>query len=153
MNRHAREVVQVATEQLGFTFSGYDGSGHIVLTLPDGRRSSIPATPSDWRGARNSLAGLERLSGRKVPRPNRKRSHKSFRPSGFSIHGTRTDPEMTARVEELRACHDEQRREWLDLLAHPTRSSACRARALMLEIDATERSLRDLHQPVERIVS
>lgn len=77
MNSQAREIVALA-EQLGFTFDGYDGSGHVILSLPDGQRTSIPATLSEYRGRRNAVAALERLSGRKLPRANHRRSRRSF---------------------------------------------------------------------------
>lgn len=87
VNSQAREVVDLSA-LLGFTFEGYDGSGHVVLSLPDGRRTSIPATPSEYRGRRNTIAALERMSGRKLPRANHRRSRKSF--------AVKADPEVEA---------------------------------------------------------
>lgn len=86
MNGQAREIVVIA-KALGFRFDGYDGSGHVVLSLPDGRRTSIPATPSEYRGRKNSILTLERMCGRKLPRPNHRRSRKTF---------DQADPEVEA---------------------------------------------------------
>ena len=65
--------VESAAKELGFKFAGYDGSGHIVWQHPNGARYSTPATPSEYRGVANSIAALERLSGRKIDRPNHRR--------------------------------------------------------------------------------
>lgn len=70
--------VESAAKELGFRFAGYDGSGHIVWQHPNGARYSTPATPSEYRGVANSIAALERLSGRKIDRPNHRRSRKNF---------------------------------------------------------------------------
>ena len=69
--------VEAAAKKLGYKFAGYDGSGHIVWAHPNGARYSTAATPSEWRGVRNAIAALERLSGRKIARPNHRRGRKS----------------------------------------------------------------------------
>lgn len=152
MNTVTRELLEIA-DSLGFTFEGYDGGGHIVLTLPDGRRTSIAATPSEYRGRKNAIATLERLSGRTMPRANHRRSRKAFRPSGFSVEGSKSDPAIGARIAQLNATHQAQRDEWAALCANPSHANACRARALLSEIADTEDKLAQLHQPVERIVA
>lgn len=70
--------IERAAKALGFKFAGYDGGGHLVWAHPNGARYSTPATPSEYRGVRNSIAALERLSGQKIDRPNHRRSRKNF---------------------------------------------------------------------------
>lgn len=83
-----RDEVSNAASALGFKFAGYDGSGHIVWAHPNGARHSTPATPSEYRGVRNAIATLERLSGNKIDRPNHRRGRKSV--------AFREDPEVEA---------------------------------------------------------
>lgn len=82
------DQVEAAAKALGFKFAGYDGSGHVTWVHPNGARYSTPATPSEYRGVRNSIAALERLSGCKLARPNHRRSRKSF--------AIQADPEVEA---------------------------------------------------------
>lgn len=70
MNADTREFIGSA-ERLGWTYVGLDGRGHPRFHNDiTGESYSAPSTPSDWRSMRNCLADLERLSGRKLPRPN-----------------------------------------------------------------------------------
>lgn len=133
MNSQAREVVAIA-ESLGFTFDGYDGSGHVVLSLPDGQRISIPATPSEYRGRKNAIAQLERMSGRKIPRPNHRRGRMKRETEDPQIEASRrrhsdafqakADERDAARLAELArqesarraAAADRRRREIEELM-------------------------------------
>lgn len=88
-------------ELLGFHVDqGCSGGGHIRLQHGvSGEEYIMASTPSDWRGRKNALAALERISGQKLPRPNHRRSRKSFKGSGFSIEKSRREhyePAVTA---------------------------------------------------------
>lgn len=138
VNRQAREIVDLA-HALGFTFEGYDGSGHVVLSLSDGTRTSIPATPSEYRGRKNSIAALERLSGRKLPRAKHRRSRKSFavtadpeveasRRRHAETFAEKADEREAARAAEQQrivaaqqAAADERRRREIEDLMRPGR--------------------------------
>jgi hypothetical protein len=70
MNADTRDFIS-SVERLGWTYIGIDGRGHPRFhNDTTGESYSAPSTPSDWRSMRNCLAQLERLSGRKLPRPN-----------------------------------------------------------------------------------
>lgn len=70
VNADMRDFISSA-ERLGWTYVGLDGRGHPRFhNDTTGESYSAPSTPSDWRSMRNCLANLERLSGRKLPRPN-----------------------------------------------------------------------------------
>lgn len=88
MSSSLRDEVERAATALGFKFAGYDGSGHVVWAHPNGARYSTPASPGEYRGVRNAVAALERLSGNKLPRVNHRRGRK---PSGPAV-----DPEVEA---------------------------------------------------------
>lgn len=71
MHKEIRDLVGKAA-LIGWTDTGeLDGRGHHVLRHESGREWSIPATPSDHRSFRNTLADLERIAGRKLPRVKR----------------------------------------------------------------------------------
>lgn len=82
MHPHAREMVEVA-QRLGFTLTGTDGRGHLALVHTNGETVHIPSTPSEYRGRKNTIAQLERVSGQRLPRANHRRSHKKVQGSGF----------------------------------------------------------------------
>ena len=70
MNGNTREFLDAAGK-LGWSYAGIDGRGHIRLHhQASGQSYSASLTPSEYRSRRNTLADLERLSGRKLPRPN-----------------------------------------------------------------------------------
>lgn len=148
----ARDMRQIA-EALGFTFDGFDGNGHQRFRHPNGAVASIPATPSEYRGLRNVQLLLERLAGRKLPRVNKRRSHKAVRPSGFSIeaaqreqrqrdglHGKDVDTLTSERADLIARCHRLAQRRG-ELRAIPP---------LLARIEAIEHRLLHLHQPVDR---
>lgn len=107
MNSISKKILRAA-EQLGFELTGEQtGSGHLVLTHPNGARCIIPATPSDWRGARNAIATLERMAGKKLPRVNHHRGRKSAKVVDPQVEAARRRhaAEYQARLE------GEQRRQ------------------------------------------
>lgn len=64
-SKEAREIIQLA-KLIGWQFGGYTGGGHPILVHENGARYTIAATPSSNRNRANSLAMLEKLSGRKI---------------------------------------------------------------------------------------
>ena len=154
MNRIARETVALA-ETLGFTFDGYDGRGHVVLALPDGTRTSIPATPSEYRSQRNQIATLERLSGRKLPRHNHRRSRKASETTDFSLDRARR--ESTAwhdrwgeQIDALTTERDGLIDRCRTLAREGRRDSLVKLPDLWRRIADIETRLQDdYHQPVE----
>ena len=99
MSNHYRDKVDTAARALGFTFLGYDGRGHLVWEHPRGRVST-PATPSEWRGAKNAIAQLERAAGTKLPRPNHRRGRKPAAPA--------VDPQVEASRRKHAETYDEK---------------------------------------------
>lgn len=156
MNRHAKEVVAIATTQLGFTFEGYDGNGHVVLSLPDGRRTSIPATPSEYRSTRNQLASLERMSGRKLPRVKAGRSRKADKVSGFSLERAHSESQRwhaawDDQIERLCQERDRLIAECRESARSGKRDRICLLADAIRRIADIEGELIDTyHQPVER---
>ena len=68
MNGDIREFLNTVGK-IGWTMVGYDGNNHLRLHhVATGHFHSVAFTPSDYRSRRNSLAILERLAGRKIPR-------------------------------------------------------------------------------------
>lgn len=98
MNEYGKRVI-AAAEQLGWQVGATNGTGHIELTHPCGAKYSTAATPSEWRGVKNSIADLERLSGQKLDRPNHRRSRKTF---------SQVDPEVEAARKKHAAEHAER---------------------------------------------
>lgn len=63
---------------LGFRFAGFTGGGHMRLVHPDAGVYVTSATPSDYRGVRNAMSDMERMSGVRLTRPNA--AHLRFKP-------------------------------------------------------------------------
>lgn len=153
MNHDTRAVVDIA-RQLGFSVEGVTGSGHLMLTHPDGGAVTIPSTPSDYRSRRNVIATLERVSGQRIDRPNHRRSRKKVERSGFSVDVARReqttwDAAWGDHVDSLRERHDSAVCELRKLAATPTRTCVEKARELVAVIRYTEDRLRALHQPFD----
>lgn len=128
-------------EAIGWKFVGYDGSSHVVLANTNGARTSIPATPSDYRSLTNCLAMLERLAGRKLPRPKHRKSRKAAR------------VEVDAEVEAARRKHAEAHAERLEA-AHAARAAAREAEArraadarATADADRRRREIEELMRP------
>lgn len=147
-----RDLVAVA-ESLGFTFEGVGGSGHLKFRHANGNTVTLPSTPSEYRGFRNARLMLEREAGRKLPRVTKRRSHKAFKPSGFSIAAARADTsrhhELTAEtVADLEARHADLVQRCRDYAER--RHTLRQIPPLLSRIAAVEQRLIDLGQPVER---
>ena len=98
MNEYGKRVI-AAAKTLGWTVGSVNGCGHVELTHPNGSRYSTAATPSEWRGAKNAIADLERLAGAKLDRPNHRRSRKADEVSGFSLEAAVREAEARRKAE------------------------------------------------------
>lgn len=73
-NRDLNDVIAHA-EQTGWTVE-FTGSGHLKITAPTGAFIFAPRTPSDVRGAANTLADLQRAWPEWPGRPERRKSER-----------------------------------------------------------------------------
>lgn len=151
MRKEQREIVQLA-QQLDFKLVGSTGGGHIELKHRSGQRVTIAATPSEYRGRANTIALLERIAGRKLPRARHKRSHKSAQLSGFALDTA------SAESKSWHAAHDcdvDALRAQRDAAINRARAHAQRRDELRLipplltRITQIEKRLRAMGQPVE----
>lgn len=135
-------------EMLGFKFVGLTGNTHpryhnadIDVTV------TAPLTPSDWRSQANTLANMERLSGRKLPRGNS--GHHSHKPVRTVLNTNLSDTEAAAveRATALVSEADDLREKWYALLAGPTnRTTAGEARNILDSYERVRRKLETLHR-------
>lgn len=147
-----RRVVREALRQ-GWEWAGWTGTTHIKIVWPKtGAHLSFGSTPSvgSWKA---TARDIERASGIVVwRRGNRKRSHKAFKPSGFSVElacKERTSWHVSNddTIEELTS----QRDELIELCrSHAQRRGTLREIPPLLgRINAIELRLRAMGQPVE----
>jgi hypothetical protein len=146
-----RRVVREALRQ-GWRWGGFTGTTHARIVWKTGELVTFGTTPSvaSWK---TTASEIERISGVVVWRKgNHKRSHKSIKPSGFSLdaahrecaswHGVHDDD-----IDRLREKRDE-------LIASCQRFARSRHTLhgipkLLDRIDAIERRLRSLGQDVD----
>lgn len=155
MNSELRQFLSRA-KRLGFEWVGTDGQGHPRLhNAAIGVSYSVPGTPSDYRSLRNSLADLERLSGRKLPRANaahyrgRRVAPVDFTKSSFEV-------EQAEKVEALVAETDSLREQFHELAEAEVKDYYIvgQARGIMGRYDHLRRVLADLHHtipPIEKV--
>lgn len=138
---------KVAT--LGFTFDGYCGSGHPRFRHDDlDLVVTAPLTPSDWRSERNTLAYMERVTGRKLPRANA--GHYRHQPKRHLTLVRDDDDERFGDnvAELLELCHI-LRTEWERVIAlAPSHATAATARKVIADYDEIRDRLAQLHQPI-----
>lgn len=157
-DKATRDLVTQA-KQLGFELEPQlNGSGHPVLVHNRTReRYPIAATPSDWRGMKNAVAALERLSGQKLPRTGKRRKGRSGQhQTDFTLDAVITE---TARwhgeygdfVARIRQEHTDKVLEFKILsMGEPTRGEMndllhCTRKILLLE-----EILGEYNQPFEK---
>lgn len=138
-------------QQLGYVFDGFDGRNHVRLrNTTTGERYSAACSPSDFRSQRNALAWLERLSGRKLPRPN----------SGHYKHRRQPQVDTTQSAAERRASEhvaalvaeaDSVRQRIKHLMAEPTRDAAAEARRALAKFEHLRRRLAQRHHIIAPI--
>lgn len=152
MNSEARDLIALA-EKLGFTFDCILGSGHVRLVHPNGP-VTIPATASDWRARKNSIAQMERVAGQRLPRAKTGRSRKPVARTDFDVStAARESAAWHAtwghRVAALTERRADAIEEFRRLVAVGDRSAICKAREVLPVITACEDELRAMNQPCE----
>jgi|GEM_PF-3307738 len=147
MNGALREFLKDA-EQLGFMFAGYNGKNHVQLQHINGYRYAAPLTPSDWRSRRNTIADLQRISGRKLPRQNAGK-HRHRRQAQLNTTLSPAERQASDLIAELVDEADTIAQRIDQLRAEPptTRSAAEMRRHL-----TRHRSLRSQLRQMHRIV-
>lgn len=145
-----RRVVREALKG-GWRFAGWTGTTHALIEWPPtGERLTFGSTPgvASWKTLATDIA---RVSGVEVWRKgNRRRSRKAFRPSGFSVSATYSNPTQRT-VDRL---VDEWRR-LDDVIATfeaigdaATRSMVDQVRSAVYRRAEIETELTALHQPI-----
>jgi hypothetical protein len=91
-----------AIAPLGWEHAGYDGRGHLRLYhAGTGARYMVPATPGDRRSYRNAIADLERLAGRKLPRPRSGKYRRTAKQPKLDFTQTAAELAAGAEIERL----------------------------------------------------
>lgn len=110
-----RELCDKA-EQLGFKFTGYNGNNHPhFYNAAKNIHYTTSCTPSDWRVVRNSIAEMERLSGRKLPRPNAGK-FRHVRVTQMVTNQSDKEREVAGEVESLVAESQTLARRWDEIV-------------------------------------
>jgi len=139
-------------QMLGFEVVGQDGAGHHRLYHADtDTHTSISATPSDWRGRRNELARLERVAGRKLPRPNAAH-YRHQRVTVTEMTMSPIEKQAIEQIDELLAQAAEIRQQWTQVIAGPTnRDTAAAARKVLDRYEDVRDALAALHRTIPPI--
>jgi hypothetical protein len=147
---YVREFVRDA-QLLGFSFIGYSGSGHLLFYNPDIRAHySAAYSPSDWRSRRNATAALERLSGRRLPRPNNGH-HRHRRQPQLDTRLSPTERQTGEKVAALVAEAESVRARIGDLAAEPTRNAVAEMRRAINRFEHLRCRLAQLHRIIPPI--
>jgi hypothetical protein len=150
MSSYLHDLAEVAG-QLGFTFVGRDGNGHIRLRhTATGELCSAPFTPSDRRGWANTIARLERLSGRKLPRQNNGKYRHRKQPR-LDTTLTFAEKRASRQVAALLAEAASVRRRIDYLAAKPTRDAADETRRAITKYEHLRQRLEQLHRIIDPI--
>jgi hypothetical protein len=150
MRSYLHELLKDAAA-LGFEFVGYNGSNHLVFhNATTGQRCSTAFSPSDYRSRRNSIAQMERLSGRKLPRPNNGK-HKYRRQTQLDTTLTPAEQRASERVAALLEEAASVRRRIEYLAAEPTRDAAAETRRAITKYEHLRRRLEQLHRIIPQI--
>jgi hypothetical protein len=137
--------------KLGFTPDGRDGNGHVRLRNTDtGDLYSAAFSPSDQRSLRNTIAHLERLSGRKLPRPNSGK-HKYRRQSQLDTTLSPAEQQASELVAGLVDEVESVRARIGQLATEPTRDAVAEMRRAIAKFEHLRRQLRRLHHHVDPI--
>ena len=138
-------------KELGFEDDGLDGRGHIVLRhVESGEITRIAASPGDYRGDKNALAYMERVSGKKLERHAHRRSRKANKMPGYiQTYRTPSAESWSRRINELITEHKEH---WIKLqvVLMPPFSNSDKNEALWLlrRLGEIETFLTELNQPL-----
>ena len=138
-------------KELGFEVVGNDGSNHIVLRHTEtGETTRIASTPGDYRGDKNAIAVMQRISGKKLERHARRKGRRPQKMAGYTeTVRTPSAASWSRRIEELMREHKEH---WLKLqviLMPPlTNSDKNEALWLLRRLGEIETFLTELRQPL-----
>lgn len=133
--------------QLGFIFCGYTGTNHPKYYNSDADATVTTAlTPSDYRGQKNALSDMERLSGRKLPR-DKAGHHRWVKVESLNTSLSPTERQCLQRVDELLDESEFLQDQWHILIAGPaSRTAAAEARDVMERYEQVRRELESLHR-------
>jgi hypothetical protein len=147
---YLREMLDQA-EKLGFTPVGRAGNGHVRLRNADtGDRYSAAFSPSDRRSLRNTIAQLERLSGRKLPRDNSGK-HRHRRQPQLDVTLSPAEQRASELVAALVAEAESVRRRIGHLAAEPTRDAVAEMRRAIAKFEHLRWRLAQRHHIVDPI--
>lgn len=149
-SERVRRMIESGKE-LGFVVDGNDGSNHIVLRHAEtGDKVRIASTPGDYRGDKNAVAMMQRISGKKLERHAHRRGRRPQRMAGYTqTVRTESAARWSRTIEERLAEHKEH---WLKLqvLMMPpfTNTDKNHAMWLIRRLDEIETFLKELNQPL-----
>lgn len=140
-----RDLIRKA-ETLGWVRDGFDGRGHPKLQHPvTGATYSVPSTPGDWRSTRNSIADLQRLSGRKLVR-QRAGKYRAVKVDHLELHKSSLEVSAGAAVDELVAEADQLRDEFAKLAADGSRAAGAAARKVVARYEQVREAAERFHR-------
>ncbi|RKT33629.1 hypothetical protein DEU34_2232 [Microbacterium sp. AG1240] len=143
MDKRARELIDYGA-LCGFEMTGTDGAGHYRLEHPNGATLSVACTPGDYRGDRNNMALMRKLSGVTPPRARSGKYRRGTRQERFVPAAERVDS-VSAQAERLLSRHQ----ELCDQVAYlSAEGDATRCRPVVTELLEVETAIRDLGRPV-----
>lgn len=152
MTGYLRDFLKDA-EKLGFTFDGYDGRGHIrLINHATGVHYPMAATPSDWRSRRNAISDLERLSGRKLARPNAGK-HRHVKVTPLDPHMSATEMSVCAEIRTLLGQAETLRKRFAALTDNPCRDHVSEARKTLARYEELRTQLQHRHRIIGPITA
>jgi hypothetical protein len=137
--------------QLGFRLDGRTRKGHPRLVNDAGAVVVLSGTPGDRRASRNSLARMERLAGRRLPRPNSgKFRHRSQ--AQLDTRQSAAELQRSQEVDALIVEADALRRRFAELSAVSSSSrAATEAREVLARFERTRRQLAKSHRIIDPV--
>lgn len=152
-HHHAFREWAADIKRLGFEVVGFDGNNHHRLYHPDtDTYTSVARTPSDWRSRRNELARLERIAGRKLPRPNAAH-YRTRRTPVTDMQMTDHERRQSDTADKLLAKAAQLRTQFADLIsgANLGRNAAAEARHLIDQYQRIADGLAVYHRTIPPI--
>jgi len=148
MNGDIREFLNTVGK-IGWTMVGYDGNNHLRLHhVATGHFHSVAFTPSDYRSRRNSLAILERLAGRKIPRPNAAHHRHSKQPI-TTMQRSDEERRRSEEINNLVAEAGELHQAWDALVHDPRPEDVPEARRIVKRYEHIRAVLAARHRIIE----
>lgn len=153
----SKEDVLKAARRLGYRKPELKPGGHYKVTHPKtGETVTFAATPSDHRAFENTIAQLQRSSGRKLHKPNGYSGGKTIKPKQSFLHQNRTIAENNAIARETHIKSkiydiDKELEELVDSAKEIDTSAArqlkLRAKSLIDRRETYNATLQSLHRP------